>query len=101
MSDSSVRQHHDELGVPPASAGVTWPSGRGRATSNPAVLGGKPLVRGRRLAVEHVLMMLAAGDTIDDLLQAYDWLSREDVLACLAYASHVISNERVELPRGA
>jgi uncharacterized protein (DUF433 family) len=72
-----------------------------RITSNPAVLGGKPLIRGRRLAVEHVLAMLAAGDSIDDLLKAYDWLTREDVLACLTYASRVVSNERVELPRGA
>src|SRR6266513_684506 len=50
--------------------------------SNPKIFGGKPIVRGRRLAVEHILGMLAAGGTVDDLLRAYPWLEREDVLAC-------------------
>ena len=50
----------------------------------------------RRLAVEHILGMLAAGDTVDDLLRAYPWLEREDVVACLAYARRVVGHERVE-----
>ncbi|NCC53799.1 MAG: DUF433 domain-containing protein, partial [Spartobacteria bacterium] len=44
------------------------------------------IVRGRRLAVEHILGMLAAGDTIDMLLSGYPWLERDDILACIAYA---------------
>ena len=40
--------------------------------------------------------MLAAGDTIDDLLRAYAWLEREDVLACLAYARRAVGHERIE-----
>lgn len=67
-----------------------------RITVNPRIFGGKPIVRGRRLAVEHILGMLAAGDTIDDLLRAYAWLECEDVLACLAYARRVVGHERVE-----
>jgi uncharacterized protein (DUF433 family) len=67
-----------------------------RITVNPGIFGGKPIVRGRRLAVEHVLGMLAAGDTVDDLVAAYPWLEREDVLACLAYARRVVGHERVE-----
>jgi uncharacterized protein (DUF433 family) len=67
-----------------------------RITVNPKIFGGKPIVRGRRLAVEHVLGMLAAGDTVDDLLRAYPWLEREDVLACLAYARRVVGHERIE-----
>jgi uncharacterized protein (DUF433 family) len=67
-----------------------------RITVNPKIFGGKPIVRGRRLAVEHVLGMLAAGDTVDDLLRAYAWLEREDVLACLAYARRVVGHERIE-----
>jgi uncharacterized protein (DUF433 family) len=39
-----------------------------RITSDPAIFGGKPVVRGRRLAVEHVLSMLAAGDSAQDVL---------------------------------
>jgi uncharacterized protein (DUF433 family) len=57
-----------------------------RITYNPEIYGGKPIIRGRRLAVEHVLDMMAAGDSVDDLLDNYEWLEREDVLACLAYA---------------
>jgi uncharacterized protein (DUF433 family) len=67
-----------------------------RITMNPAIFQGKPIIRGRRLAVEHVLAMLAAGDTADDLLKAYPWLEREDVLACLAYARRVVGHERVD-----
>ncbi|AFM25842.1 DUF433 domain-containing protein [Desulfomonile tiedjei] len=57
-----------------------------RITVNPNIFGGKPIIRGRRLAVEHILSMLAAGDTIDTILEGYPWLEREDVLACLVYA---------------
>ena len=67
-----------------------------RITVNPGIFGGKPIIRGRRLAVEHVLGMLAAGDSVDDLLKAYPWLEREDVLACLAYARRIVGHERVE-----
>ena len=57
-----------------------------RITLNPAIFGGKPIVRGRRLAVEHVLGMLAAGDTTDSIPRAYSWLEPEDVEACVAFA---------------
>ena len=67
-----------------------------RITVNAAIFGGKPIIRGHRLAVEHVLGMLTAGDTVDALLEAYAWLEREDVLACLAYARRVVGHERVE-----
>ena len=50
-----------------------------RITVNPEIFRGKPIVRGRRLAVEHVLGMLAAGDSIDDLLREYPWLERDDI----------------------
>ena len=65
-----------------------------RITYNPDILGGKPTIRGRRLAVEHVLGMLAVGDTPDTLLEGYAWLEREDILACLAYAYSIVRNER-------
>jgi uncharacterized protein (DUF433 family) len=67
-----------------------------RITVNPAIFGGKPIVRGRRLAVEHVLGMLAAGDSIETLLEGYSWLERDDVLACLVYARRLVGHERVE-----
>ncbi|QLE51428.1 DUF433 domain-containing protein [Nostoc sp. C057] len=65
-------------------------------TVNPKIFDGKPIIRGRRLAVEHILEMLAAGDTIETLLEAYLWLEREDVQACLIYAPRLVSHERVE-----
>ena len=65
-----------------------------RITYNPDILGGKPTIRGRRLAVEHVLGMLAAGDTPELLMEGYDWLEREDILACLAYAYRAVAGER-------
>ena len=67
-----------------------------RITVNPKIFGGKPIIRGRRLAVEHVLGMLAAGDTVETILSGYPWLQREDVLACLEYAHRIVEHERVE-----
>jgi uncharacterized protein (DUF433 family) len=67
-----------------------------RVTVNPQIFGGKAIIRGRRLAVEHVLGMLAAGDTTEQILQAYPWLEREDIQACLVYARRIAANERVE-----
>ena len=68
-----------------------------RITVNPQIFGGKPIIRGRRLAVEHVLGMLAAGDTQDTLLQNYPWLEPEDIKACLVYARRVVNDEVEEL----
>jgi uncharacterized protein (DUF433 family) len=56
-----------------------------RITFNPSIYGGKPIIRGRRLAVEHVLGMIAAGATQQEILEEYDWLEADDVQACLLY----------------
>ena len=50
-----------------------------RITVNPKIFAGKPIIRGRRLAVEHILAMLAAGDTPETILKGYPWLEREDI----------------------
>jgi uncharacterized protein (DUF433 family) len=67
-----------------------------RITVNPHIFGGKPIIRGHRLAVEHVLAMLAAGDSADTLLEGYPWMEPEDIQACLLYARKIIGHERVE-----
>ena len=67
-----------------------------RITINPKIFGGKPIIRGRRLAVEHILGMLAAGDTPETILEGYPWLEREDIRACLIYAHRLVAHERVE-----
>jgi uncharacterized protein (DUF433 family) len=67
-----------------------------RITSSAEIFGGKPIIRGRRLAVEHVLSLLAAGDTADDLLAAYPFLEPDDIRACILYAYKLVARERVE-----
>ena len=67
-----------------------------RIVVNPKIFGGKPIVRGRRLAVEHVLGMLAAGDTQQTILEGYPWLEAPDIQACLVYARRVVGHERIE-----
>jgi uncharacterized protein (DUF433 family) len=67
-----------------------------RITVNPQIFGGKPIIRGRRIAVEHILGMLAAGSTAPTILEYYPYLELEDVQACLVYARRRVVNERVE-----
>jgi len=67
-----------------------------RITVDPRIFGGKPIIRGRRLAVEHVLGMLAAGDKPETILEGYNWLEKEDIQACLIYAHRLVEHERVE-----
>ena len=67
-----------------------------RITFDSQIFGGKPIIRGRRLAVEHILGMLAAGDSIETILEGYPWLEVEDVRACLVYARRVVGHERIE-----
>jgi uncharacterized protein (DUF433 family) len=66
-----------------------------RITYDPRIFGGKPIIRGRRLAVEHVLGMLAAGDDASTILEGYPWMVVEDIQACLLFARKVVANERV------
>jgi len=67
-----------------------------RITVDPAIFGGKPIIRGMRIAVEHVLGMLAAGDTPERLLEEYPFLEPEDIQACLAYAHRSMAGEQVQ-----
>lgn len=60
-----------------------------RIVVDPQILAGKPVVRGTRLAVEFILELLAAGQSESDILASYPGLSREDILACLSYASYL------------
>ncbi len=67
-----------------------------RVTVDPAIFGGKPIIRGMRIAVEHLLGMLAAGDTPERLLQEYPFLEPADIQACLAYAHRSLAGEQVQ-----
>ena len=59
-----------------------------RITVRPDVFGGKPIVRDMRIAVEHILGMLASGDTAPLILQEYPFLEPEDIQACLVFAQY-------------
>ncbi|MGA2733107.1 MAG: DUF433 domain-containing protein [Syntrophobacteraceae bacterium] len=67
-----------------------------RITVNPKIFGGKLIIRGRRLAVEHILGMLAAGDSHETVLEGFPWLEPEDIQACLIYARRLVGHEGVE-----
>jgi uncharacterized protein (DUF433 family) len=67
-----------------------------RITVNPSIFHGKPIIRGRRIAVEHILGMLAAGSTSEEIVEFYPFLQREDIQACLVYARRLVGRERVE-----
>jgi uncharacterized protein (DUF433 family) len=66
-----------------------------RITIDPAVLVGKPVIKGTRLAVEFIVDLLAHGWTEEELLRNYPGITAEDIRACLAYASALLHAEKV------
>ncbi len=65
-----------------------------RVVVDPEILSGKPVIRGTRLAVEFILELLAAGQSEGELMRNYPGLTRDDILACLAYASYLAHEYR-------
>jgi uncharacterized protein (DUF433 family) len=66
-----------------------------RIVLDPAILTGKPTIKGTRIAVEFVVDLLARGWTQEEILREYDHLTPNDIQACLAYASDMLQSERV------
>jgi len=66
-----------------------------RITINPKVMVGKPTIRGLRITVEQILKALAGGVTVEDLLEDYPELEKEDIQAALIYASELVNEEQV------
>ena len=66
-----------------------------RITTDPAVMVGKPTIRHTRLTVEQILKAMAGGLTFEDLRDDFPFLEKEDLLACLLYASQLVENEKV------
>ena len=66
-----------------------------RITVNPKIFGGKPIIRGMRIAVEHIMGMLAAGDTPEIILEQNPYLEPEDIQACFLYAYRSMAGEYV------
>ncbi len=69
-----------------------------RITSQPDICNGRPVVRGTRIAVQTVLEFLGAGDSVEDILAEYPDLTREDIQACLNYASRLMANHYSVVP---
>jgi len=66
-----------------------------RITVNPDVMVGKPILRGLRITVEQILNALAGGISVEELLEEYPELEREDIQAALVYASQLVHDEQV------
>jgi uncharacterized protein (DUF433 family) len=67
-----------------------------RIVVNHAILRGKPVVRGTRISVELVLGFLAAGETVEGLLDNYPDLTPDDIRACLAYAHALVADTSID-----
>jgi uncharacterized protein (DUF433 family) len=71
---------------------VEW---RERIVVDPGVMTGKPIIKGTRLTVDHVIELLAEGWTTEQVIDEYPGVTADDVGACLAYASELIRTEKV------
>ncbi len=67
-----------------------------RITMDPAVMGGKPCIRGMRVTVGTIVGLMAAGKTMEEVLVAYPYIEREDILQALTYAAW--RSEEKDLP---
>jgi len=66
-----------------------------RIIMDPGVLTGKPIIKGTRISVELVIELLARGWSHEQVIEQYDHVTREDIQACLAYASAMLKSEKV------
>lgn len=69
-----------------------------RISINPDVCFGKPCIKGHRIWVSLILDMLSGGMSIEDILEDYPQLQREDVQACLAYGAEMARERYIEIP---
>jgi uncharacterized protein (DUF433 family) len=66
-----------------------------RIVLDPAVLAGKPVIRGTRLSVDFVIGLMAEGWNETDIMTNYSGITHDDIMACLAYARDTLSSEKV------
>ncbi len=69
-----------------------------RISIDPAVCLGKPCIKGHRLWVSLILDFLAAGSTIEELLEDYPGIEEADIRACIAYGAEMARERYVEVP---
>ena len=63
--------------------------------ANPEIMFGKPCIKGTRVPVDLILEKLGWGETIEDLLDAYPRIDKDDIMACLLYAVHYLRNDEI------
>lgn len=66
-----------------------------RIAIDPAILAGKPIIKGTRIAVEHILRLLAEGEKEEDILRDFPHLAHEDIIAALRYGAKLVGEEKV------
>ncbi|CAG0975889.1 hypothetical protein METP2_01669 [Methanosarcinales archaeon] len=66
-----------------------------RITLNPNVMTGKPVIKGTRLTVQFILGLLAHGASVEEILAEYKGLTREDIQACLLFATESLENHNI------
>ena len=71
-----------------------------RITFDPKVMTGKPIIKGTRLTVQFILELIADGISFEGITQEYEGLTKEDIIACLCYASEAIDHSTF-MPLGA
>jgi len=69
-----------------------------RITIDPNICNGKPTIRGMRITVKTVLEYIAAGETIENILEAYPILEKQDITACLQFASKMADHSFINYP---
>lgn len=66
-----------------------------RIEINPKIMVGKPVIRGTRITVEYILELLGQGQTIEDITKEHPQLTKQDILAAIAYARGILGQEKV------
>ncbi len=68
-----------------------------RITRNPKVMGGKPCIRGMRVTVGMIAGQIGSGTSIEEMLEHFPYLEREDILEAIRYAGAVASDSEIDL----
>ncbi len=66
-----------------------------RISINPAICSGRPVIRGTRVPVAQIVSAIAGGDTIEETIEQYPHITKDDVLACLNYAAGLVDHVRI------
>lgn len=66
-----------------------------RITQDPDVMVGKPVIKGTRLTVQHILNLLADGVTVEEIMEEYEGITIDDIRACFLYASESVEHSKI------